>query len=140
MGLFRKKKKRQPKEETGSFDINTGNDFEHLLAMYFEAVGANKVKVTPPTNDGGKDIIFYLDKKKHIVECKRFLNGGIGRPMIQQFHSAIIDERADAGMFVTTSYFTREAQIYAAKHGILLWNRKTLVKELKKVGIDLTFT
>ncbi|NJP39370.1 restriction endonuclease [Alkalicoccus luteus] len=133
MGLFSKKKK------DIHFEIVTGNDFEHIIAYYFQLTGAKKVEVSPPSNDGGKDVVFYEKKKKYIVECKKYTSQKIGRPKIQQFHSAIINENAAGGIFITTSYFTLAAIEYAQKHSIEIWDKDVLYTKLKKAKMNPRF-
>jgi restriction system protein len=80
--------------------------FEYLIARLFQEMGY-KVRITPKSNDGGKDLILRKGDDLIFVECKRHKESNkIGRPVIQKFHSAIITGKAKKGIVVTTSYFT----------------------------------
>lgn len=45
--------------------------FEEYMANLFIKYGY-EVEQTPPTNDGGKDLILKYDGVKYYVECKHF--------------------------------------------------------------------
>ncbi len=86
--------------------------FESYIKTLFEDNGYI-VRQTRYTGDGGKDIIMKKDNVKVIVECKRYSQSNkVSRPEIQKFHSAILDERAKFGYFVTTSDFTQGCKDY----------------------------
>lgn len=65
--------------------------------------------------DGGIDGIIKEDKlglDVIYVQAKRW-EGTVGRPEIQKFAGALQGQRANKGVFITTSNFTREAEDYA---------------------------
>ena len=87
------------------------------------------VRQTPYSNDVGLDAIITKDGDKFLVECKRYSESNkSGRPEIQKFHSAIVNDRAKGGFFVTTGNFSTSARKYAAKHNIELVDADELVK------------
>jgi Restriction endonuclease/Topoisomerase DNA binding C4 zinc finger len=93
--------------------------FEDEVARLFERLGYD-VQQTRYSNDYGRDAILHKDGKKYLLECKRY--GGTrtsGRPELQKFHAAIIDDKAVSGFFVTTGMFTVDAKQYAKKLGII---------------------
>jgi len=66
------------------------------------------------TNDFGRDIILRKDGKKIFVECKCYdWDNLVGRPSLQKFYGAMVSEKADGGIFVTTSDFTNTAKEFA---------------------------
>lgn len=76
------------------------------------------VELTPVSKDGGFDI--YVAKKEtlgsflYLVECKRFVPPNrVGVHLIRSLHGVVEKLRANAGMMVTTSFFTSGAQEYA---------------------------
>ena len=89
----------------------TPREFEDTVAAMFENLGYS-VKQTPYSSDGGKDAIAMKDGKKVLIECKRYEKDLIGRPALQKFYAAIMEEKADKGIFVTTSGFARTALEY----------------------------
>jgi len=90
-----------------------------------------KVKQTPKSNDKGKDLIMTKGCKKYVVECKRYNHSNlVGRPEIQKFYAACIEENVEKGFFVTTSDFTSSAKEYPNDIGnkIQLVNGISLIK------------
>jgi restriction system protein len=67
------------------------------------------------SGDGGIDGIIKEDKlglDVIYVQAKRW-DGIVGRPEIQKFAGALQGQRANKGVFITTSHFSREAADYA---------------------------
>lgn len=65
--------------------------------------------------DGGIDGIISLDRlglEKVYVQAKRW-QGVVGRPDIQGFYGALAGQRANKGVFITTSSFTAQAVDFA---------------------------
>lgn len=61
--------------------------------------------------DGGIDGVISLDKlglEKVYVQAKRW-QGTVGRPEIQAFYGALAGQRANKGVFITTSAYTSQA-------------------------------
>ena len=93
--------------------------FENAIARLFVHLGYD-VRQTPYSNDNGRDAILHKDRKKHLLECKRYSKTNpVGRPELQKFHATIIDDKAVSGFFVTTGMFTSGAKEYARKLGII---------------------
>lgn len=107
--------KRLSMARVGKIDFlmtGTPREFEDTVAAMFEKIGYS-VKQTPYTNDGGKDAIATKDGKKVLIECKRYDKDNlVGRPDLQKFYAAIMEEKADNGFFITTSGFARTALAY----------------------------
>ncbi|WP_404789334.1 restriction endonuclease [Altericista sp. CCNU0014] len=61
--------------------------------------------------DGGIDGVISLDKlglEKVYVQAKRW-QGTVGRPEVQAFYGALAGQRANKGVFITTSSYTAQA-------------------------------
>lgn len=82
-----------------------GRQFEEFIAFLFRE-NNDKVILTPPTRDGGKDLIINYDT---YVELKRYTDGTIGRPMIQKLLGACISDNIKNALFITTSSYTTDA-------------------------------
>lgn len=68
------------------------------------------------SGDGGIDGIINEDRlglDVIYIQAKRW-EGTVGRPEIQKFAGALQGQRAKKGVFITTSYFTKEAKEYAS--------------------------
>lgn len=67
------------------------------------------------SGDGGIDGIISLDKlglEKIYVQAKRW-QGTVGRPEVQAFYGALAGQRANKGVFITTSGYTTQAVDFA---------------------------
>lgn len=128
-----------------------GFQFEEFVARIFRKKGFRNVEVCPYTNDGGKDIIMEEvtpdgEIIKAIVECKHH-KSGIGRPIVQKLHSAVITydyTGRKKGYIVTSSRFTDNAIEYTRQVNEKSDNLKIELidgKKLKQIacglGIDL---
>jgi len=67
------------------------------------------------SGDGGIDGVISLDRlglEKVYVQAKRW-QGPVGRPEVQAFYGALAGQRANKGVFITTSTFTQQAVDFA---------------------------
>jgi len=86
-----------------------------LVAMGYGGSRRDAGKAVGRSGDGGIDGIIKEDKlglDMIYVQAKRW-EGTVGRPEIQKFAGALQGQRANKGVFITTSGFSREAQEYA---------------------------
>jgi Restriction endonuclease len=98
------------------------NEFEEAVAAIFRELGFRRVRRTGGSGDLSVDITF-CDKDNNLVavQCKRYrpLNK-VGSVEIQQFIGmAKLHHKADVGLYVTTSDYTRSAVQLAAQHSDL---------------------
>lgn len=87
-----------------------------LVAMGYGGTHDDAARVVGRSGDGGIDGIIKEDRlglENIYVQAKRYTEGTIGRPAIQQFAGALQGQRARKGVFITTSTFTRDAIEYA---------------------------
>ena len=109
-------------------------NFERLCLELFESLGY-VAKLTPPTNDGGYDILLNKGAEKTIVECKCYsIEHRVGRPSIQKLVGANNIVLADKMLFITTSDFSAAAISYAEEVGVELINGNKLMELLDKQG------
>jgi restriction endonuclease Mrr len=90
--------------------------FEELVAELFRDKGYD-VELTRFSKDGGFDIraIRKTDTGTGLtlIECKRFAaDRPIGVTLIRGLYGVVEQKRASGGLFVTTSYFSRDAKSY----------------------------
>lgn len=67
------------------------------------------------SGDGGIDGVISLDRlglERVYVQAKRW-QGSVGRPEVQAFYGALAGQRANRGVFITTSTFTQQAVEFA---------------------------
>lgn len=79
--------------------------------------GANRADLqrVGGSGDGGIDGVISLDKlglEKAYVQAKRW-QGVVGRPEVQGFYGALAGQRANKGVFITTSAYTAQAVEFA---------------------------
>jgi HJR/Mrr/RecB family endonuclease len=104
--------------------------FEDEIAEMFKRLGF-EVKQTPYVNDMGRDAIMKKKGKTYLLECKRYGESGTsGRPELQKFYAAILDDGAVLGYFVTTGSFTKGAVEWAATKPIELIDGTTLLRRM----------
>lgn len=107
-------------------------DFEKFCAVLFDKMGYH-TRVTPPSNDGGYDIVLLRNNEKTIVECKCYsLKNKIGRPALQKLVGANNIALADKMIFITTSSFSSYAVSYAREVGMELIDGCKLMQFLKE--------
>lgn len=120
--------------------------FERLFKRILRESGFHQVEVTGKTGDGGIDgkgifrIAGFISFNV-LFQCKRWRDNSITASDIRDFRGAL-QGRADKGMFVTTSTFTRDAIKEATRDGappIDLIDGEALIDKLKelKLGLDI---
>ncbi|MGL4337809.1 MAG: restriction endonuclease [Turicibacter sp.] len=116
------------------FEMNS-RQFELCVRDMMSESGYLHAQCTKESRDGGKDIIAY-DKLGNMiyVEVKQFApTNSVGRPVIQKFHSAMVDSGVVTGMVITTSYFTEDAKAYAKRQKIELIDGQQLVEWMEQI-------
>lgn len=108
----------------------TPTEFEHAVADILRAHGYQNVYVRGGAGDLAVDIqCLSPDGEKLAVQCKRYTDKPVGSKEMQTFIGMIHQHHGiEAGMYVTTSRYTRPAQDLARRHGIQLIDRYELLK------------
>lgn len=107
-------------------------EFEKFCADVLNQLNYH-VKVTPPNNDGGKDIYGTdPDNKRIFGECKQWKTPHVGRPHLQKLKGAMCDANINYGIFITTSKFSKQALEYAKRNNIRCVDRSELNKLIAK--------
>lgn len=121
-------------QEIVNFFSEKPTGFEKFCANLFQKMGYTS-ELTPPTNDGGYDILLIKENQKTIVECKCYQpKFKVGRPAVQKLVGANQITAADKMIFITTSDFSPGALAYAKETGVDLINGLKLVELLKAQG------
>jgi restriction system protein len=111
-------------------------DFEYTVAEILRRLGYKDVKVIGRSGDLGVDILAVKDGKKVAVQCKKYIAKKVTSPDIQLFIGMMVTEyKADKGLYVTTSYYTRDAYHLAMKHKdkLEIWTGRTLAEILLRL-------
>ncbi len=88
-----------------------------LVQMGYGGSREEAARAVGRSGDGGIDGVIDEDRlglDVIYVQAKRW-EGSVGRPEIQKFAGALQGQRARKGVFITTSFFTREALEYAER-------------------------
>ena len=98
----------------------TSRKFEELVAELLSRKGF-KVELTPPSKDGGFDMYAAksdtLGRFLFLVECKRYSQTNkVGVNIVRALHGVVQDKKANAGVVVTTSFFTAGAKEFQDRH------------------------
>lgn len=102
------------------------DEFEDFVALVLINKGYD-VELTPKSKDGGKDIIakFEMPTGNTIVsyvECKKYkVDKKVGVQYVRALYGTINTDRINAGIFVTTSSFTKGARDFQAANGHFLY-------------------
>jgi len=91
-----------------------------LVKMGYGGSRADAGKAIGRSGDGGIDGIIKEDKlglDVLYIQAKRWDNNPVGRPDVMQFAGALQAQRANKGIFITTSRFTDDARSYVSQIG-----------------------
>ncbi|MDP1552831.1 MAG: restriction endonuclease [Methanobacteriaceae archaeon] len=109
-------------------------DFEKLISALYKEMGYETI-ITKKSGDGGVDVKAEKDsigeKEKLLIQCKRY-EGTVGQPYIRDLYGAVNDAKANKGVLVTTSYFSKPGIEFATKNNIELINGNQLQIILNK--------
>lgn len=103
--------------------------FERAVGELLQTWGYTQVKHTGGAGDLTADLTCRApDGRSVVVQCKRYArHNRVGSPEVQKFIGMmVVHHRADTGIFVTTSSFTRQAWDLCKQH----WIRAITGKEL----------
>lgn len=93
---------------------------ELLVKMGYGGSRADAGKAIGKSGDGGIDGIIKEDKlglDVVYIQAKRWDSNPVGRPDVMQFVGALQAQRANKGIFITTSRFTEDASSYVSQIG-----------------------
>ena len=107
-------------------------EFEDSVVDMYRRLGYS-VQQTSYSDDFGIDAAASKNGIRYAIECKRYKNRKIGRPLLQKFYGAMMDENVDKGIYVTTFEYTDSARAYAAERDIELVDLDKLVLLMRRV-------
>lgn len=93
---------------------------ELLVKMGYGGSRADAGKAIGRSGDGGIDGIIKEDRlglDVIYIQAKRWDNNSVGRPDVMQFAGALQAQKANKGIFITTSRFTDDARSYVSQIG-----------------------
>lgn len=134
--LQRRKRRRLQFKTLGELLMLSPQAFEEAVADLLRDLGYRDVKTVGGAGDLAADITCRDSAGQSVVvQCKRYAPGArVGSPNLQTFIGMItVHHRADRGIFVTTSEFSRPAIELAQQHGIRLIDGP----EISRILVDL---
>ena len=93
---------------------------ELLVKMGYGGSRVDAGKAIGRSGDGGIDGIIKEDRlglDVVYIQAKRWDNNSVGRPDVMQFAGALQAQKANKGIFITTSKFSNEARNYVSQIG-----------------------
>jgi hypothetical protein len=111
-----------------------GMRFEQKCKIILENMGLN-CETTKISGDGGIDLRCHSNKPvvggTYIVQCKNW-KSSVGEPEIRDLYGTVTSERANKGVLITSSYFTKAAWSFAEGKNIELIDGDKLNKLAEK--------
>jgi restriction system protein len=110
--------------------------FEDYIVELFRHLGFRTEKVGG-SYDGGIDVVAEKDGIKHYIQCKRFIIRQVNVHDVRDFYGAMADKLTDAkGYFITTNFFTLEAEKFAEGKPLELIDGNKLMRYIRQAGVD----
>lgn len=130
-----------PPIPAASLDNIGWENFELLTGEIFRRKGYD-VEITSGTGaDGGKDLVLRKDGELVLVQCKNLARENrVTATQMRDFFGLLTAEHAARGYFVTTGYFSADAQKFAAGKPIECFERagvERLIEDVAKPGENL---
>ncbi|MHA1371614.1 MAG: restriction endonuclease [Promethearchaeota archaeon] len=105
-------------------------EFEHYIGDLFNKLGY-KTRVIGGSYDEGIDVIAEKNGIKHYIQCKHY-NNKVGVKDVREFYGALSDKLSnDKAFFITTNFFTEEAERFAENKLIELIDSYKLIKYIR---------
>jgi len=105
-------------------------EFENYIGNLFIKLGY-KTQVIGGSYDEGIDVIAKKNGIKHYIQCKKYSNS-VGVKEVREFYGALSDKLSnDKAFFITTNFFTEEAERFAADKPIELIDGYKLIKYIR---------
>jgi len=106
-------------------------EFEKYIGDLFTKLGY-KTQVIGGSYDEGIDVIAEKDGVKHYIQCKHYRNP-VGVEKIRDFYGAITAKYSnEKAFFITTGYFTEEAERFVLDKNIELIDRPKLIRLIRQ--------
>lgn len=112
----------------------TWREFEEAMAEYYIHKGYGAEVIGGSGGDGGIDLWLSKRGRKYIVQCKHWKNS-VGVAIIREMFGVMVSEKASGVVIVTTSYFTKEAKLFAEGKPVELIDGLQLVENIKLMGL-----
>lgn len=116
-----------------NFGLMSPYDFEEFIARLFKFMGY-ETEATQKSGDYGVDVVANNGVEKIAIQCKKYHDGNkVGNQAVQMLLGAMQFKnlRADKGILITTSGFTKQAYEQAEDNDIELWDKEFLHQKVR---------
>lgn len=131
-------------EQIKQFSPKKFESFSRLLLSHM-GVKFDREKGVKMSGDHGIDGYGYFESDefrtaKVVIQCKRYTDNPVSEPEIDKFKGVMMSFNADYGIFITTSFFTKQAQSKAVQGGntVTLIDGQRLVDLIEKYQLHIT--
>ena len=131
-------------EQIKQFSPKKFESFSRLLLSHM-GVKFDREKGVKMSGDHGIDGYGYFESDefrtaKVVIQCKRYTDSPVSEPEIDKFKGVMMSFNADYGIFITTSFFTKQAQAKAVQGGntVTLIDGQRLVDLIEKYQLHIT--
>jgi restriction system protein len=119
---------------SSNFSFMSPFDFEEFIAKLFKKMGYD-TKTTSKTGDYGVDVVAKNGFEKVAIQCKKYHEGNnVGNQTVQMLLGSMQLQglKANKGIVITTSHFTKQAYKQAEGNDIELWDKDILHKKVRE--------
>ena len=131
-------------DQIKQFSPKKFESFSRLLLSHM-GIKFDREKGIKMSGDHGIDGYGYFESDefrtaKVVIQCKRYTDNPVSEPEIDKFKGVMMSFNADYGIFITTSFFTRQAQSKAVQGGntVTLIDGQRLVDLIEKYQLHIT--
>jgi restriction system protein len=119
---------------TTALALMSWRDFERLVSEAFRQRGFTVTGFGGNGPDGGVDLGLMKNGERFLVQCKHWRKQQVGVTVVRELNGVIAALGANGGYVVTGGQFTREAQEFAQKTKIQLFDGSALEQWIGHVG------
>ena len=110
------------------------DQFEDYISDLFEQLGYS-TKSVGGAYDGGVDVIAQKNGVAYYIQCKKFITSQVPVSAVRDFYGAIVDKLSTGkGYFITTNFFTLEAEKFCEDKPIELIDGRKLMEYVRRAG------
>lgn len=113
-------------------------DFERLLAAYYEGQGYAVDRRGGAGADGGIDLVLRRGRERVLVQAKNWRTASVNVSVVREMRGLIAVHQATRGVVVSSGSFTKEAARFGSDHGVELVDGEQLAAMVRAVnGSDI---